>query len=104
MEEKITKETITTTDGAQSPSPIDSILGEVEKTRRAPKKVGLLSVKSANAWIEDSLKTPDPKTFFHGLIVQYENTVIFASSNVGKSILAIQIAENIARENPLPRP
>lgn len=97
MEEKITKETITTTDGAQSPSPIEDILQEVEKTKRAPKKVGLLSVKPANDWIEDSLKTPDPKTFFHGLIVQYENTVIFASSNVGKSILAIQIAENIAR-------
>lgn len=77
-------------------SPVDSILQEVDKAKRAPRKVGLLSVKSANDWIEDSLKTPDPKTFFNGLIVQYENTVIFASSNVGKSILAMQIAEHIA--------
>lgn len=97
MQEKIINEVSPQQDGAQTPSPIDSILREVEKTKRAPKKVGLLSVKPANDWIEDSLKTPDPKTFFHGLIVQYENTVIFASSNVGKSILAIQIAENIAR-------
>ena len=78
-------------------NPLDAISAEVAKAKRAPKRVGLLSIKSANAWIEESLNTPDPKTYFHDLIVQYENTVIFASSNVGKSILAIQIAEDIAR-------
>ena len=81
----------------QNKNPLDLIQQEVEKAKRAPKKVGLLSVKPANDWIVDSLNSPDPKTFFHDLIVQYENTVIFAASNVGKSILAIQIAENIAR-------
>lgn len=60
---------------------------------------GLLSIKTANEWINESLKTPDPKLYFHNLIVQYENTVIFASSNVGKSILATQIAESIASTN-----
>lgn len=78
-------------------NPLDAISAEVAKAKRVPKRVGLLSIKSANAWIEESLNTPDPKTYFHDLIVQYENTVIFASSNVGKSILAIQIAEDIAR-------
>lgn len=77
--------------------PIAAIKKEVEKTKRAPKKIGILTVQSANDCIEDSLNTPDPKTYFYGLIVQYETTVIFASSNVGKSILAIQIAEDIAR-------
>ena len=81
----------------QNKNPLDLIQQEVEKAKRAPKKVGLLSVKPANDWIVDSLNSPDPKTFFHDLIVQYENTVIFAASNVGKSILAIQIAEHIAR-------
>lgn len=81
----------------QNKTPLDLIQQEVEKAKRAPKKVGLLSVKPANDWIVDSLNSPDPKTFFHDLIVQYENTVIFAASNVGKSILAIQIAEHIAR-------
>ena len=81
----------------QNKTPLDLIQQEVEKTKRAPKKVGLLSVQPANDWIVDSLNSPDPKTFFHNLIVQYENTVIFAASNVGKSILAIQIAEHIAR-------
>lgn len=58
---------------------------------------GLLSIKAANEWIQDSLKRPDPKMYFNNLIVQYENTVIFAASNVGKSILATQIAEDIAK-------
>lgn len=76
--------------------PVEAILEEVEEAKRAPKKTGVLSVKSANDWIEDAARRPDPQLYFHGLIVQYENTVIFASSNVGKSILAVQIAEDIA--------
>ena len=78
-------------------SPIAGIVDEVEKAGRAPKRAGLLSIKSANDWVNDAINTPDPKMYFHNLIVQFENTVIFASSNVGKSILAIQIAEDIAR-------
>ena len=77
--------------------PRTAIAAEAGKARKAPRHIGLLSVKAANDWIEESLLAPDPKTYFHDLIVQYENTVIFASSNVGKSILAIQIAEDIAR-------
>lgn len=84
-----------------APNPVEAIQQEVKKARRAPKRVGLLSIKSANAWIEDSINTPDPKMYFHDLIVQFENTVIFASSNVGKSILAIQIAEDIARSEKI---
>ena len=77
-------------------NPVEGIIEEVEKAKRAPKVAGILTIKSANDWIEDAAKRPDPKLYFHGLIVQYENTVIFASSNVGKSILAVQIAEDIA--------
>ena len=66
-------------------------------TQRNLKHAGLLSIKAANEWIQESLKTPDPKMYFYDLIVQYENTVIFAASNVGKSILATQIAESIAK-------
>lgn len=77
-------------------NPAEAISEELEKAKRAPKRVGLLSIKSANDWINESLNAPDPKMYFHNLIVQYENTVIFASSNVGKSILAMQIAEHIA--------
>lgn len=78
-----------------------SPVGVQEKPARVDKfnlsHAGLLSIKAANEWIQESLKTPDPKMYFYDLIVQYENTVIFAASNVGKSILATQIAESIAK-------
>jgi len=91
------------TDQAQTVdlNPVEAIKEEIEKAKRAPKRCGLLAIKSANAWIEDSIRTPDPKMYFHNLIVQFENTVIFAASNVGKSILAIQIAEDIAHSEKI---
>ena len=61
-------------------------------------EIGILTIKSANRWVEDAAKSPDPRTFFHGLIYEYTNTVLFASTKVGKSILAVQIAEDIAKE------
>lgn len=91
---------VITTEGPNLPegfNPVEAIKKEAEKAKRAPRKVGLLSIKSANAWVEDALSRPDPRTFFYGLIVEFENTVIFASSNVGKSIFVTQIAEEIAK-------
>ena len=82
-------------------SPVEGIKQEVEKAKRAPKKRGIFSVKKANDWIKDSRERPDPRSFFHGLIVEYECTVIFASSGVGKSIFVTQIAEEIAWREPL---
>ena len=58
---------------------------------------GMLRVMSANDWIQQASTRPDPKTWFNGMIVSCENTVLFAASNVGKSILAVQIAEEIAQ-------
>ena len=82
-------------------NPVEGIKQEVEKAKRAPKKRGIFSVKKANDWIKDSRERPDPRSFFHGLIVEYECTVIFASSGVGKSIFVTQIAEEIAWREPL---
>lgn len=82
-------------------NPDEAILSEIEKAQRAPRRAGLLSFKTANDWVEEALNSPDPKMYFYNLIVQFENTVIFASSNVGKSILAVQIAETIAHEEKI---
>ena len=78
-------------------SPVGVQEKNTQIAQRNLKHAGLLSIKAANEWIQESLKTPDPKMYFYDLIVQYENTVIFAASNVGKSILATQIAESIAK-------
>ena len=63
-----------------------------------PGQSGILNILPANDWIRIAKDRPDPKSWFHGMIVANENTVLFAVSNVGKSILAVQIAEDIARD------
>lgn len=81
-------------------TPVNTVDGNTEKNKNAKhhhKVSGILTIKPVNDWIRDAAKRPDPKLYFHGLIVEKENTVLFASSNVGKSILAVQIAKDIAK-------
>lgn len=77
---------------------IEEIKSEMERSVNKANDNGLLNIKMANTWVKEAKSRPNPHTWFHGLIVSNENTVIFAASNVGKSILAVQIAEEIAKE------
>lgn len=79
-------------------SMIEEIKSEMERSVNKANDNGLLNIKMANTWVKEAKSRPNPHTWFHGLIVSNENTVIFAASNVGKSILAVQIAEEIAKE------
>ena len=74
-------------------NPIEAIKAEIAKAQRAPDKIGIMAVKSANQWVDDALEEPDPKLYFYDLLVEGECTVLFASSNAGKSVLATQMAE-----------
>jgi KaiC/GvpD/RAD55 family RecA-like ATPase len=78
-------------------NPVSDIIEEVEKSKHSAKTTGVLKVASANAWLEDAAKRPNPKCYFLDLIVENEITVIFGPSNSGKSILAVQIAEEVSR-------
>ena len=80
---------------------LDEIGKELSHSEDSPSTCGLLEVKPVNEWISQALKRPDPDYFFHNMIVAQENTVIFAVSNVGKSILAVQIASEIALSVPV---
>ena len=77
---------------------IEEIKSEMERSVNKANDNGLLNIKMANTWVKEAKSRPNPHTWFHGLIVANENTVISAVSNVGKSILAVQIAEEIAKE------
>ena len=80
-------------------NPLEAIQSDKKRAKRLGKKIGIMEVKPGNQWIRDSQEMPDPKLYFHDLIVEGENTVVFASSNVGKSIFCTQMAEAIAREH-----
>lgn len=52
--------------------------------------------KTAAQWVLDEQNKPVPKSLFGPLVIEHELTVCFASTNIGKSILAVQIAQTIA--------
>lgn len=61
----------------------------------------MFSYKTANEWIAEARQRPDPVSLWHNLWFEGEVCCLFADTNVGKSIYAIQIAEHIAKSRPV---
>ncbi len=59
--------------------------------------IGLFTVKSANQWIDEASSRPKPCKLFGQLWFEHEICILFSDSNLGKSILAVQIADAISR-------
>jgi len=75
---------------------VDEIKTEVSKVVSQPVKNSLFSIKTANHWIEEAKLRPQPVKLFDEFWYASELCILFADTNVGKSILAIQIANEIA--------
>lgn len=58
---------------------------------------GLFTVKKANKWMEEAKSRPIPRMLFGEFWFEGELCILFADSNLGKSILAVQIGDSIAR-------
>ena len=63
--------------------------------------IGVLCVKEANEWCEEAAQRPDPKQLWMSLWYEGECACLFADSNLGKSIYAVQIANEIAKNEPV---
>ena len=61
----------------------------------------IFSIKSANEWIRAAKKKPVPKLLFGEFWLEGELAILFADTGKGKSLLAVQIAESIARGRPI---
>lgn len=79
-------------------APIEAIMEEAAKFEKMPDQAGILQGRPLNEVIDESLTKPRPKTHCRGLIVEGENTVVFASTNVGKSVACYQMAEQICQD------
>lgn len=53
-------------------------------------------IKPVNEWIEDAKFRPKPKMLFGELWHENEVCILFADSNLGKSIIAVQVAQSIS--------
>lgn len=60
-------------------------------------KEGLLNIKTANDWIKLAEGQPIPQMLFAELWHEGELCILFADTNVGKSILAVQIGDAISK-------
>lgn len=59
--------------------------------------VGLFTIKAANEWIDEASNRPMPCKLFGQLWFEHEICILFSDSNLGKSILAVQIADAVSR-------
>ena len=80
---------------------INLIHGDLVKASQVqsgmPVSVGVMSIKTANQTILEASQKPTPRSLWDCFWYEGELSCLFADSNVGKSILAVQIADRIAR-------
>ena len=57
----------------------------------------LFTIENGNRWLELARREPEAKMLFGELWHQGELCMLFADTNIGKSVLAVQIGESIAR-------
>lgn len=62
-----------------------------------PTEIGLMRVKTANEWMAEAASRPDPRPLWDCLWNEGEVCCLFADSNLGKSLYAVQIANEIAK-------
>jgi len=75
--------------------------GFSEEKRPAAIVCGSLITESVNDCLESAAKLPNPKPLFDVFWAEGEIACLFASTNVGKSLLAVQIGKTIAEERGL---
>lgn len=68
----------------------------IQQGNTANENKGLFTVKPANSWIEQAKTRPIPQMLFGELWFESELCILFADTNLGKSILAVQIGNSIS--------
>lgn len=76
--------------------PLDVLKGEQKHLNQPKNQYGIFRVKSANKWIDEAKNRPIPKMLFDVFWYEGEICILFADTNLGKSILAVQIGNSIS--------
>ena len=76
---------------------MDSIADRILNNENPKDKTPLFNIKPANEWINEAKNTPIPKMLCGELWHERELCFLFADTNLGKSILAVQIANAISK-------
>lgn len=70
---------------------------------QATGNIGILKVQSANTWLDQAKTRPVPKMLFGEFWFEGEICISFADTNLGKSILAVQIGNSISNCEQIPK-
>jgi len=79
-------------------SEVNSLLKQIDE---AKSNKGLFIVKPASDWIEQAKNRPIPQMLFGEFWFEGEICILFADTNLGKSILAVQIGNSISEGNQI---
>lgn len=79
-----------------------SDIAVIEKVSRGlNENIGLFTIKSATQWMEEAKNIPIPKMLFGEFWCEGELCILFADTNLGKSILAVQIGNSISKNESI---
>lgn len=71
--------------------------GNEAKENNKSLEVGFFNCRTANDCINDAKSQPIPKKLYYDLIIENELTILVADTGIGKSIYAVQIAQEISK-------
>lgn len=77
------------------------IIDSIDKLVKSVKSKELLVLKSANQSMKDSSLNDVPNLLFDHFWLEGELCILYADTNLGKSILAVQIADSISKGEPV---
>lgn len=71
--------------------------GEFSRVFPSGPDAGLLRTKKASDWMKQEYGKPLPKKLFDGFWFEGELCIMFADTNLGKSVLAVHIADSLTK-------
>ena len=81
---------------AERNNPILAITAEMESAHNTTADIGMFTIKSANRTLSDAALRPNPRALYLEFWYEGEVCCLFSDSNLGKSIYAVQMADQIA--------
>lgn len=96
MEDVMTTKTIDVSDILKEASKL------LQQNSEKEKLLGLFTVKPITAWIEEAKNRPIPKMLFSEFWFEGELCILFSDTNMGKSILSLQIGDSISKGISIP--
>ncbi len=76
-------------------------LGLLEFSAQKLEQDNLFITKRVSTWVTDASKRETPKQLFDVFWYEHEICILFADTNIGKSILGVQIGDSISSGQPI---